>query len=191
MNKLKTLTVLASIIFSGLASAATFEVRYPLATTTSFAAPVVPPVAPPTEPVQPEKPKFDFSPWQNIIAKKKTTIYTENLAYTILSNEITSKNNDVQTISMNKANSSGELNVTLIDPTWKRDWTEFKDNARTLKVQFLTSGMTFSCPITSYERAVTVVGQGIKANCATINTILNLNDLKDAQGIVQVTVGFY
>ena len=190
MNKIKKLTILTSIIFSGLASAATFEVRYPLATTTSFAAPVVPPVVPPTEPAQPEKPKFDFSPWQNITAKKQTTIYTQNLVYSLIK-EITSKNNDVQTISMDKNNSSGELNVTLIDPTWKTDWTEFKANAKTLKVEFLTSGLAFSCPITSYNRAVSNLGQGIKANCAKINTVLNLNDLKDAQGIVQVTVGFY
>ncbi|KPW62905.1 SAM-dependent methyltransferase [Pseudomonas syringae pv. broussonetiae] len=105
MTNIKSLTILAAILFSGLASAATFEVRYPLAATTNFAAPVVPPVVPPTEPeppAEPEKPKFDLSPWQNIVAKKKISIYTENLVFTILSNEITSKNNDVQTISIDK-----------------------------------------------------------------------------------------
>ncbi|WP_135005814.1 hypothetical protein [Pseudomonas savastanoi] len=81
--------------------------------------------------------------------------------------------------------------MTLIDPTWKRDWTEFKDNAKTIKVQFLNSSMTISCQIVSYTRAVTSAGQGIKASCATINTALIPQELADSEGKVQASVSFY
>lgn len=195
MTKLKSITILAAIVFSGLASAATFEVRYPLAATTSFAAPVVPPEIPPVEPskpVEPEEPKFDLSPWQNINLKSSRAIAVNQsfVSYSTSSNEITSKNSDVQNLSIGPS-STNELMIGIIDPAQKRDWTEFKKNAKSIKIEFLNNPLTITCQISSFGNAATAKGQGIATGCTKLNTMPNFNEHIDSEGKVNLRVGFY
>ncbi|MBK3506621.1 hypothetical protein [Pseudomonas sp. MF6747] len=195
MTNIKSLTILAAIFFSGLANAATFEVRYPIAATTSFAAPVVPPVVPPTEPtkpVVPEEPKFDLSPWQNINFKSSRAIAANQsfLSYSTSSNEITSKNNDVQNISIGPS-STNELIIGLIDPSQQRDWSEFKKNAKSIKIEFLNNPLTITCQISSFGNAATAKGQGISTGCTKLTIMPNFNEHTNSEGKVELRVGFY
>lgn len=199
MKNINTLLLLTTIVFSGLASAATFEVRYPIPATTNFAAPlvppVVPPVVPPTEPTKPEEPKFDLSPWQNVAINSSRTVVGNPNYWTFdahYAKEINSKNSDIQGISLGvNNNNTYEFTMMLIDPTQKRDWTEFKKNAKTLSIKFNNNPLTITCQISSFGNSAMAMGPGITAGCAKINTIINYADHTNSEGKLDMTLNIY